>query len=97
MTKSRKKNLGSSLEAFLKDEGIYQECNAVAVKRVLAWELEQTMEKENISKTKMAERLKTSRSQLNKLLDPQDTGVTLSTMQKVAECLGKQLKLELVA
>lgn len=93
--KKQHKHIGSSLDDFLKEEGIFDDSDAVAVKRVLAWELQRTMQQEQISKIEMAKRLETSRSQLDRLLDPKNTAVTLATLQKAAHCLGKHLKLEL--
>ena len=90
------KHIGSSFDDFLEDEGIREEVEAVAVKRVLAYELALAMENNSINKVEMAEKLQTSRSQLNRLLDPENTSVTLSTMQKAAAIIGKKLKVELV-
>ena len=90
------KHIGSSFDDFLEEEGIREEVEAVAVKRVLAYELALAMENNSINKVEMAEKLQTSRSQLNRLLDPENTSVTLSTMQKAAAIIGKKLKVELV-
>ena len=72
----RKKNIGSSLDDFLHEEGIYEEANNVAIKRVLAYQLQQLMEKENLTKAEFAERMETSRSSLDRLLDPDNESVT---------------------
>ena len=90
------KHIGSSFDDFLEEEGIREEVEAVAVKRVLAYELALAMENNSINKVEMANKLKTSRSQLNRLLDPENTSVTLATMQKAAAIIGKKLKVELV-
>ncbi|NEP00247.1 MAG: XRE family transcriptional regulator [Symploca sp. SIO2E9] len=89
-------NEGSSFDDFLKEEGIHEECTAVAIKRVLAWQIENEMKKQNITKKAMAERMYTSRSQLNRLLDPEQTGVSLETMQRAASVIGRELRIELV-
>lgn len=89
-------NRGSTFSAFLKDEGNYDETTAVAVKRILAFQLEQAMEKEHLSKNQMAKRMKTSRSQLDRILDPENPNIQLDTIMKAASVLGRELYLELV-
>ena len=89
-------NRGSTFSAFLKEEGTYDETTAVAVKRVLAFQLEQAMEKEHLSKNQMAKRMKTSRSQLDRILDPENPNIQLDTIMKAASVLGRELHLELV-
>ncbi len=89
-------NRGSTFSAFLKEEGTYDETTAVAVKRVLAFQLEQAMEKEHLSKNQMAKRMKTSRSQLDRILDPENPNIQLDTILKAASVLGRELHLELV-
>lgn len=96
MTKKTKGSVGSSFEDFLKEEGTQEETNAVAIKRVLAWELEQTMANEGVSKNEMAKRMRTSRSQLDRILDPHNDRVQLDTVFKAARALGRGVKLELV-
>jgi len=93
---ARNKHIGSSLDDLLASTGDLAEANAVAIKRVVAWELSQKMEKEKISKTAMAALLETSRSALNRLLDPKNTSITLHTLESAATIVGKQLKIELV-
>lgn len=93
---SDKGRIGSSFEDFLKEEGILEETNAIAVKRVLAWQLEQAMEKEQISKRAMAAAMKTSRSQLDRILDPENDRIQLDTLTAAARVLGLNLRLELV-
>lgn len=93
-----KKNgrIGSSFEDFLKEEGALEETNAIAVKRVLAWQLEQAMEKDQISKRAMAAAMKTSRSQLDRILDPENDRIRLDTLTAAAHVLGLNLRIELV-
>ena|SRR2546429_1924709 len=88
--------IGSSLEDFLKEEGIYEECHTKAVKEVLAWQLQQVMQKKGLSKMQMARQMQTSRAALDRLLDPDNTAVTLHTMMRAAAVVGKSIKLELV-
>jgi predicted XRE-type DNA-binding protein len=87
--------LGSSFDDFVKEEGILEEVEAAAVKRVLAWQLLQAMEEGNISKTEMARRMHTSRSHLDKLLDPENERVQLDTLMKAAAAVGKRVRVEL--
>jgi antitoxin HicB len=82
---------GSSFDSFLEKEGIREEVEAVAIKRVLAWQLEQEMKRQQKTKQAMAKQLRTSRSQLDRLLDPQNASVTLDTMSRAARALGKRL------
>jgi predicted XRE-type DNA-binding protein len=93
---SKKGRVGSSFEDFLKDEGVLEETNAIAVKRVLAWQLEQAMEKKQISKRAMAAAMKTSRSQLDRILDPDNDRIRLDTLTAAAHVLGLNLRIELV-
>ena len=82
---------GSSFDSFLEEEGIREEVEAVAIKRVLAWQLEQAMKRQQKTKQAMAKQLRTSRSQLDRMLDPQNVSVTLDTMSRAARALGKRL------
>jgi antitoxin HicB len=82
---------GSTFDSFLEEEGIREEVEAVAVKRVLAWQLEQAMRKQQKTKQAMARQLHTSRSQLDRLLDPRNVSVTLDTITRAARALGKRL------
>ena len=93
-----KKNgrVGSSFEDFLKEEGTLEETQAIAVKRVLAWQLKQAMEKKQMSKRAMAAAMKTSRSQLDRILDPSYERVRLDTLTAAAHVLGMNLRIELV-
>ncbi len=88
--------IGSSFDDFLAEEGLLEESEAVAVKRVLAFQIRELMESQNLSKTEMARRMKTSRAALERLLDPENRSVTLYTMDKAARSLGKRLRLTLV-
>jgi len=87
--------VGSSFEDFLKEQGTYEETSERAVKRVLAFQLAEEMKAKGITKVKMAEMLDTSRSQLNRLLDPDAENVTLQSLANVARQLGRTLHLEL--
>lgn len=86
------KRKGSSVESFLEDEGLLDIAEAVAIKRVIAFELKKNMEKSNITKTEMASMMHTSRSALDRLLDPSNTSVTLNSLVKAAHFLGKKLR-----
>ena len=90
-----KKHMGSSIDVFLKQEGIFDEAQVQAVKEVVAWQLAQAMRKKKISKARMATLLKTSRSQVDRLLDPNDD-ITLSSLQRAAAMVGRRVSIELV-
>lgn len=87
---------GSSFDEFLREEGVLEEAEAVAIKRVIAWQLRREMQRKRITKKVMAGRLRTSRSQLDRLLDPQYAGVTLGTLSRAAMVLGKRLKVQVI-
>jgi antitoxin HicB len=87
---------GSSVDDFLKEEGIYEETSSAALKKVLAWQLQQEMQRQHLTKAALAIRMNTSRSQLDRLLDPEKTGVSLETIQRAARETGRQLRIELV-
>jgi antitoxin HicB len=89
--KKRKDHSGSTFDSFLEQEGIREEVEAVAIKRVLAWQLEQAMQEQQKTKQAMAKQLHTSRSQLDRLLDPQNVSVTLDTITRAARVLGKRV------
>ena len=91
-----KKNLGSSFDNWLSEEGIREEVTAVATKRVLVRQLETAMRDAGLSKAEMARRMKTSRSQLDRLLNPENDSITLATLQKAARAVGREVRLELV-
>ncbi|CAN7179330.1 helix-turn-helix domain-containing protein [Phyllobacterium sp. LjRoot231] len=90
------KHIGSTFEEFLKEEGIHEKATAHAIKRVLAWQIEQAMLEEGITKSEMAKRMKTSRTQLDRLLDPENDKVQLDTVQRAAVAVGRTLHLELI-
>ncbi len=89
------KHIGSSLDDLLEETGDLAEVNAIAIKRVIAWEIAQKMKVENISKKRMAKLMDTSRSALDRLLDPANTSVTLHTLDNAARAIGKTLRIEL--
>jgi antitoxin HicB len=94
--KAKKKNgvvehTGSTLDSFLEEEGIREEVEAVAVKRVISWQLAEAMRKKKKTKQALAKELNTSRSQLDRLLDPQNIAVSLDTITRAARALGKRL------
>ncbi len=89
-------HIGSSFDDFLIDEGIYDEVTATAVKRVIAWQLEQRRQERGMSKSALAAEMRTSRSQVDRLLDPGNTKVQLDTLQRAARVLGRRLVVELV-
>lgn len=95
MTK-KKAGIGSAFDDFLKEDGTYEETTALAVKRVLAWQLGQAMEKNKMSKNQMAKAMKTSRSQLDRVLDPDNDRIQLDTVIKAARVLGREVRIELV-
>ena len=90
-----KKHMGSSIDDFLKEEGIFEEAQAQAVKEVVAWQLAEAMKKQKISKNKMAVLLKTSRTQIDRLLDPKND-ITLGSLQRAAAMVGRRVSIELV-
>ena len=87
--------IGSNFDDFLIEEGLLEEAEAVAVKRILAFQINELMEAQNLSKAEMARRMRTSRAALERLLDPENCSVTLITMDKAARSLGKRLQLVL--
>lgn len=99
MKKAKKKKaggIGSSFDDFLKEDDIYEGVTAKAIKRVLARQLGELMRTEEISKTELATRMKTSRAQLDRLLDPKNESVTLGTLARAAQAVGRHLRMELV-
>ncbi len=90
-----KKHMGSSIDDLLKEEGIFEEAQTQAVKEVVAWQLAEAMKKQKISKNKMAMLLKTSRTQVDRLLDPKND-ITLSSLQRAAAIVGRRVTIELV-
>ena len=90
-----KKHMGSSLDDFLKEEGIFEEAQTQAVKEVVAWQLAEAMKKQKISKNKLATLLKTSRTQVDRILDPKND-ITLGSLQRAAAMVGRRVIIELV-
>lgn len=90
-------HVGSHFDDFLTEEGLLEESTAVAIKRVLAWQIAEAMKTQKLSKTAMAEKMHTSRASLNRLLDEEDTSLTLTTLASAANALGKKIHVELVA
>ena len=90
-----KKNIGSDFDEFLDEEGLLEDVTAVAVKRFIAFQLAAKMDETNLSKAEMARRMETSRSALDRLLDPDNSSVTLQTLQSAVQALGGRLKIEL--
>lgn len=93
---TKKGRIGSSFDDFLKEEGIYEEVTARAIKRVIARQLQGLMEKQGLTKSELAKRMQTSRAQLDRLLDPDNESVTLGTLARAAQAVGRHLRLELV-
>jgi antitoxin HicB len=91
----KNKHLGSSFDDFLKEEGIHDDAHAHAIKRVLAWQIQETMTAQGLSKSEVAKRMNTSRTQLDRLLDPENDKVQLDTVQRPAAAIGRKLHLEL--
>lgn len=96
MTVHAKGRIGSSFDDFLKDEGLFEEVQAGALKKVVAHQLAEAMKLQNLTKVAMAKRMNTSRSQLDRLLDPANGSVSLETLAKAASAVGRQIRLELV-
>ena len=88
-------HIGSSFESFLDEEGLLEACTAVAIKRVLARQIERAMEERGLTKSAMAKAMRPSRPQLDRLLDPANPSVTLDTLQRAAAAVGRKLRLEL--
>ena len=89
------KHIGSRLDDYLAEEDMLEEATAVAVKRIISWQIEQEMKAQNLTKTAMAKKMHTSRAALNRLLDETDTSLTLTTLASAAAALGKKVRLEL--
>jgi hypothetical protein len=92
----RNKHIGSSLDDFLQEEGVLEETRAIALKEAVAWQVQQAMEKEKITKVEMARRMHTSRAALDRLLAPGNASVTLQTLTRAARAIGRELRIELV-
>ena len=89
------KHIGSDFDDFLAEEGLLEQAETIAVKRVIAYQVEQLMKQQNLSKTEMSHRMKTSRAALERLLDPANQSVTLQTLDRAARALGKRLQISL--
>jgi predicted XRE-type DNA-binding protein len=89
------KHIGNSFDDFLEEEGLLAETESVAIKRVLAYQVAELMKKKKLSKVAMASKMNTSRSALDRLLDPQNTSITLQTMERAAHVMGKRLRIDL--
>ena len=96
MKKRKNSHIGGKFEDWLKEQGLYEEATSAAIKKVVAWQIQQAMEEQNLTRTEMARRMETSRVQLNRLLDPTNDGVTLATLSRAAAIVGRRLRLELV-
>ena len=92
----KRKNVGSSFDSWLREEGIYEEVSANAIKRVLARQIERAMKEKSLTKAEMARRMDTSRAALDRLLDPENESITLVTLKKAARAVGREVRLELV-
>jgi antitoxin HicB len=95
--KTRNKHRGSSFREFLRDDGMLEEVQAVALKRAVALKVYDLMKKQKLSKSALAAEMRTSRAAIHRLLDPQNTSVTLATLNRAARSLGQKVKIELVA
>jgi antitoxin HicB len=91
----KNKHLGSSFDDFLEEDGLRAETEATAIKRVIAYQIEMEMKRAKLTKSAMAEKMRTSRSALDRLLDPANTSITLQTLERAALALGKNLKIKL--
>ena len=87
---------GSSLDSFLEEEGVLAEFQARAIKEVIAWQLAEAMSERKLSKSRLAAMMHTSRTQVNRVLDPNDGNVTIETLQRAAEVVGRRVQLQLV-
>jgi antitoxin HicB len=92
----KKKNIGSTFDSWLREEGIYEEVSENTIKRVIARQIAFSMSQKGITKAEMARRMDTSRASLDRLLDPENNAITLSTLQKAASVVGRQIRLELI-
>ena len=88
------KHIGSSFDDFLEEEGLLAETEAAAIKRVIAYQVDQVMKAQKISKVAMARKMNTSRSALDRMLDPHNTSITLQTLERAAHAIGKRLRIE---
>lgn len=91
----KRKHRGSSFDSFLKEEGLLEEATAAALKRVVAWQIEQLMKKQAITKSTLAQRMQTSRAQVDRLLDHDNPSMTLESLSGAARALGQVVRIEL--
>ncbi len=91
-----KKNIGSSFDSWLREDGNYEEVSAAAIKSVVARQVQAAMQDKGLSKAEMAKRMHTSHAALDRLLDPENGAITLSTLQKAAAAVGRQIRIELM-
>jgi predicted XRE-type DNA-binding protein len=96
MSKRKNRHIGPRFDDWLKEEGIHEEVTNASIKRVLAWQLQQAMKQQKLTKSEMARRMDTSRTQLDRLLDPRVDSVTLDTLTRAAAVVGRKLRLELI-
>jgi hypothetical protein len=96
MNRQPNPHVGSSLDEYLAEEGLLEACEAQAIKELLAEQITRAMHEQELTRTAMAARMRTSRAALNRLLDPANPSVTLRTLQKAAQVIGKRVRLELV-
>lgn len=95
MSKTQKASVGSSFESFLEEQGTLTETTNRAIKRVIAFQLSQAMKEQDLNKSALAKRMHTSRSQVDRVLDPENTGVTLEALMNAAKAIGRELAIEL--
>jgi DNA-binding Xre family transcriptional regulator len=96
MDSQENRHEGGYFDDFLREQGIFEDVDAVATKRVIAWQLAEEMKKQKLSKVEMAQKMGTSRSSLDRLLNPANDSLALHTLQRAAQALGKQVRVELV-
>lgn len=90
-----KKNIGESLESFLEEQGILQECKAEAIKSIIATQLKEILNKENVSQAELARKMKTSKAAVHRLLDPENSSITFNTLAKATSALGKSISIKI--
>lgn len=95
--KKANKHIGSDFDGFLEEQGLLEESSAIAMKRVIAWQIAEAMKAKHMTKSSLAAKMKTSRAQLDRLLDATDTALTLATLSKAANALGRRVRVELAA
>jgi len=91
----KNEHIGSNFDDFLAEEGLLAEADTVAVKRVIAYQVDQMMKEQNLTKTEMSRRMNTSRAALERLLDPANQSITLQTLERAAKALGRRLQITL--